>query len=382
MSKKFVLILSMVSVLLFCQMGLVYGGVPEITAKSAIVIDATTGRVLYAKNAEQRHYPASTTKIMTLIIALEKGNLNGTVTASKNAASTEGSSLSLSAGEQLKLLDLLYGMMLISGNDATVDVAENIAGSVPNFARLMTEKAHAIGAVNTNFVNSSGLPDPNHYTTAHDLARIAAYGYTNVPMFAQIVSTKHKIIPWAGKDHDRDLYNENKMLWLYNGANGVKTGYTEVAGPCLVSAAKRDNLQLIAVVLDSDQMWDDSIALLNYGFSQVKPLTLLNKGDIMKTIRVDNGKSTVLSLAADASLTVPVSDGDKDQYHTVIEAPEHIAAPVTAGEKIGVVKTMYKDREVASTDLVATRSVEKKSFFNLFWGSLWSVLTFFIRNFA
>jgi len=229
---------------------------PNVTAKSAIVMDTTTGKVLYSKNAEERRFPASTTKMMSLIVALEHGNLDDIVTASANAATTDGSTLWLTQGEKLKMIDLLYGIMLISGNDATVAVAEHISGSVQDYAKLMTEKAHALGAKDTNFTNSSGLPDPNHFTTAHDLGRIAAYGYKN-PLFTQIVSTQHKIIPWAGKPFDRDLYNENKMLWIYEGGNGVKTGYTDAAGRCLVSGAKRNNMQLVAVVLDSETMWDD-----------------------------------------------------------------------------------------------------------------------------
>ncbi|SDF25680.1 D-alanyl-D-alanine carboxypeptidase family protein [Sporolituus thermophilus] len=353
----------------------------DLTAKSAIVIEASTGKVLYAKDAETKRYPASTTKMMTLIVALEHGNLNDIVTTSANAASTEGSSLWLAPGEQLKLLDMLYGVMLVSGNDATVAVAEHISGSVERFARLMTEKAHAIGATNTNFTNSSGLPDPNHYTTAHDLAKIAAYGFKN-PIFAEIVSTKHKVIPWPGKDHDRDLYNENKMLWLYDGANGVKTGYTEAAGPCLVSGAKRNNIQLIAVVLDSERMWEESMALLDYGFKQIKPMVLFNQGDIIKTVRVNNGKQETVRLVTKASSVVPVSGDDKDQFRTVVEAPAKLEAPVVDGQKVGVVKTFYQDKEIAAVDLVAADSVERKSFFSSLWGSLWSFFTFVIRNLA
>lgn len=354
---------------------------PDITAKAAIVIDASTGKVLYAKNAEERRYPASTTKIMTLIVALEHGNIDDVVTASANAANTEGSSLWLSQGEQLKMLDMLYGIMLISGNDATVAVAEHISGSVNKFAQLMTEKAHAIGANNTNFTNSSGLPDPDHYTTAHDLAKIAAYGYRN-PLFTQIVSAKYKIIPWPGKDHDRELYNENRMLWLYNGSNGIKTGYTESAGRCLVSGAQRNGIQLVTVVLDSERMWDDSIALLDYGFSQVKPMVMFNQGDILKTVAVTNGKSGSIPLVTNAAITVPVSEGDKDQFRTEIVAPSKVNAPITAGQKIGVVKVMYNNNEVATVDLIATENVEVKSFFGLLWHSAWNFFTFFIRNFA
>lgn len=337
---------------------------PNIAAKAAIVIDATTGKVLYSKNAEEQRYPASTTKMMSLIVALEHGDLDELVTASKNAATTEGSTLWLTQGEKLKMIDLLYGMMLISGNDATVAVAEHISGSVEKFAELMTEKAHALGAKDTNFTNSSGLPDPQHITTAHDLARIAAYGYKK-PLFTEIISTKHKVIPWAEKDIDRDLYNENRMLWLSEGGNGVKTGYTDAAGRCLVSGAKRKDMQLIAVVLDSDTMWDDSIALLNFGFTQVTPETIFNQGDILKTIRVINGKSEVIKLITSTNLVVPVSENDKELFSTVIDAPDKVEAPVEKGHKLGVVRIFYHNTEIATVDLLADEKSERKSFFNI-----------------
>lgn len=354
---------------------------PEPTAKAAIVIEATTGKVLYAKNANEKRYPASTTKIMTLITALEYGKLEDIITTSNNAATTEGSSLWLSAGEQLKLQDMLYGIMLVSGNDATVAVAEHISGSVENFAKLMTEKAHSIGAVNSNFTNSSGLPDERHYTTAYDLAKITAYGYKN-PLFAQIVSTQHKVIPWPGKDHDRDLYNENKMLWLYTGANGVKTGYTDAAGRCLVSAANRDGIQLITVVLDSEYMWDDSIKLLDYGFSQLKQVPVITKGDILKTVKVNEGKVGDIKLLAANEIILPMAENERDKFTTVIESPNKVNAPIANGQKLGTVKVLYNNVEVASTDLIADQPVERKSFFGMLWGSVLGFVTFVIRNFA
>lgn len=354
---------------------------PTLTAKSAIVIEASTGKILFAKAAADRRPPASTTKMMTLIVALEHGNLNDIVTTSPNAASTEGSSLWLAPGEQLKLRDMLYGMMLVSGNDATVAVAEHISGSVDKFARLMTDKAHAIGALSTNFTNSSGLPDQRHYSTATDLAHIAAYGFKN-PLFTQIVSTKHTIIPWPGKNHDRDLYNENKLLWQYDGADGVKTGFTEEAGRCLVSGAKRDGIQLVAVVLDGDRMWEDSIKLLDYGFSRLQPVTMFNRGDIMKTVKVIDGKSDYVTLTAADTLVVPADEGDREGFATVIVAPDTIDAPVKAGQKIGVIKTMYRNTEISSVDLLATEPAERKTFFGLLWGSLWSFFTFIVRNLA
>ncbi|AJQ27742.1 D-alanyl-D-alanine carboxypeptidase family protein [Pelosinus fermentans] len=383
MIKKKKIGISTVVLMLFITTSTVFAAAnyPNVTAKSAIVMDAATGKVIYSKAAKERRYPASTTKMMSLIVALEHGNLDDVITASPNAASTEGSSLWLTQGEQMTMTDLLYGIMLISGNDATVAVAEHVSGSVQKFAELMTEKAHAIGARDTNFTNSSGLPDPNHYTTAHDLARIAAYGYKN-PLFTQIVSTEHKILPPTVKGDIRDLYNENKMLWFYEGGNGVKTGYTDAAGRCLVSGAKRDNIQLIAVVLDSETMWDDSKTLLDFAFSQLKPETVFNQGDILKTTRVANGKSELLKLVANTSIILPVSEKDKDEFSTVIDAPMILEAPITKGQKLGVARVFYNNTEVAAVDLIADESVERKSFFGTLVASAWNIVTFFLKNFA
>lgn len=354
---------------------------PNITAKSAIVIEAQTGKVLYEKNAEEQRYPASTTKMMTLITALEYGHLDDKVTASTRAVETEGSSLWLEKGEQLTLKEMLYGIMLVSGNDATVAVAEHIAGSVEKFAQLMTEKAHAIGATHTHFTNSSGLPDPKHYSTAHDLARIAAYGYKN-PLFTEIISTKNKHLPWMGKDFDRDIYNENRMLWLYDGANGVKTGYTDAAGRCLVSGALREHVQLITVVLDSERMWDDSIALLNYGFTQVKPVTLFSDGDIVKTVAVQYGKTTEVRAAVNRDFAVPLTPQEQNDLKTVVDVPDSLPAGIAVGQKLGVIHVLYKNQEIDTIDVVALDTAERKSFFTTMWSCVWTAFTFLVKNLA
>lgn len=354
----------------------------DVTAKSAIVIEAATGKVLYEKNANDRRYPASTTKIMTLITALETGNTDDIVTTSKDASMVEGSSLGLTEGESLSMLDMLYGMMLVSGNDATVAVAEHIAGSVPAFAQLMTDKAQAIGAIHTHFTNSSGLPDVNHYTTAADMAKMTAYGY-HLPLFATIVSTKEKIMPWQGQQHPRDLFNENRMLWLYDGANGAKTGYTEDAGRCLVSAAKRDGVQLIAVVFDSERMWDDSIAMLNYSFKQIHSQPIIQQGDILKTVKVVAGKDkAVLPLYAQDGIVIPVSGDDEGDFTTVMDVPDKVNAPIEEGQTVGKVKVLYQNKEVGSTNLVAHDFVEKKSLFKSLWSSVQSLVSYMLRNFA
>ena len=335
---------------------------PQVTADAAVVLEADTGKVVYQRNMDKKMFPASTTKIMTLIVALEKGNLDDVVTISKNAANTEGSTLWLEEGEKVKLIDLLYGMMLVSGNDATVAVAEHIAGSVPAFARMMTDKAKEIGAVHTSFVNSSGLPDDRHFTTAHDMALIAAYGYKN-PMFAKIVSTQEKKMSWTKNADKAPLRNENRMLWLYDGANGVKTGYTDAAGRCLVSAAKRDGVQLIAVVLDSTYMWNDSIALLDYGFGHVHAKKLYAKGDVVKNVHVVSGREGNVDVKAAEEVNIPVTNGEGAKFSTEIEVPDSVQAGFNKGDVLGRVVVKYEGKEVKSADLIAAKAVEKKSFF-------------------
>ncbi len=351
---------------------------PLMTAKSAVIMEAATGKILYSRNMDERHYPASTTKIMTLIVALEQGNLDDIVTVSHQASGTEGSTIWLEPGEKIRFLDLLYGMMLVSGNDATVAVAEHIAGSVPAFARLMTEKAHAIGAENTSFVNSSGLPDEQHYTTAHDMALIAAYGYKN-SMFEHIVGTKEKAIPWAGHSTARELRNENQMLWLYDGGNGVKTGYTDAAGRCLVAAARRNGIQLITVVLDSVYMWNDSIAMLNYGFDKVHLVQLADKGKVLKTVQVLSGNQKHLQLKTAEAVKIPVTDTTElEKFSQVVNAPERVSASVHEGDIIGKLSVRYEGREVATVDLIAAETIEKKSFFALLYETACSVFHFLV----
>ncbi|MCI6231127.1 MAG: D-alanyl-D-alanine carboxypeptidase [Selenomonas sp.] len=343
---------------------------PRVTARSAVVMEARTGRVLYERNMDNRQFPASTTKIMTLIIALEKGNLDDVVKVGPHAAGTEGSTLWLEEGDEITLRELLYGMMLHSGNDATVAVAEHIAGSVDAFARLMTDKAHEIGANDTNFVNANGLPDDAHYTTAHDLALIASYGYT-LPEFEEIVSTKEITFPWV-KDETHLLRNENQMLWLYEGGNGVKTGYTDAAGRCLVSAAKRDGIQLVAVVLDSNWMWNDSILLLDYGFSKIDRTTVVKKHAQVGTVAVTGNRARRLGVQTKDEIVLPVVDGTAG-YEQTIDLPHAVKAPVKKGDVVGTLHVTYEGKEVAKTDLVAMQDAERKSFFLTVWKNVKSL---------
>lgn len=243
---------------------------PPIDAEAACVMDVKSKKILFAKDEAKIMYPASTTKIMTLMVALEKGKLSDPVTVSSRATSYGEASMELKPGDKLTLQDLLYGIMLVSGNDAAEAVAEHVGGgNRDKFIGWMNEKAASIGTANTHFSNPHGLPDPiNHYTTAYDLALITAQGFAN-PQFTAFTTVPKKDVTLAsGRKLHMETYN--RLLGAYQGANGVKTGFTNDAGLCVVASAKRNDVQLIAVVLNSDNRWNDAKKLLDYGFENME----------------------------------------------------------------------------------------------------------------
>ncbi len=277
---------------------------PWVNCRSAVLIEVSTGKVLFAKNPNQIMAPASTTKIMTGILSIEKGDLTKKVRVSALAASKSGSSMNLRKNEQLTLKDLLYGLLLSSGNDAATAIAECIAGTESKFARMMTEKARQLGLEHTQFQNASGLPALNHYTTAYDLARIARYAIQN-PVFAAIVKTKEAVVPGPTPGKTAKLVNHNKLLWDYPFSTGIKTGYTRKAGRCLVASAEKQDVSLIAVVLKSGSMYNDSRKLFEYGFKYLNvtdptpvPVKAESKPDTL-TSPVSNTADPSVSGAAD-----------------------------------------------------------------------------------
>ena len=336
---------------------------PQMTASSAIVIEAKTGHVLYERDAEKKMYPASTTKMMTLITALESNNLDEIVTVSERASGADGSTLWLEIGERIPLGELLSGMIMTSGNDAAIAIAEHVDGTVPEFAAHMTRRAQELGATGTNFVNANGMPDENHYTTAHDLARMAAYGYT-LEHFADIVSAKDGYYSWV-HDPTHYLRSENQMLWLYEGGNGVKTGYTDAAGRCLVSAANRNGVQLIAVVLDSLYIWNDSIALLDYGFSKVENDAIVRANETAATLPIVSGRKKSMKVKTVDELIMPTFKDDETAYDLEYDLPSYLKAPIKKGDAVGRVHVLCDGKEVAQTEVVATADVEQKSFFKM-----------------
>lgn len=354
---------------------------PSVRAASAVLVGVGSRRVLWEKDGRVRRAPASTTKIMTALAVVERGGLDEMVTVSPRAAATSGSTVWLSAGETLSVQDLLYGLLLTSGNDAAVALAEHVAGSVDDFARLMNEEARAIGATDTHFRNPHGLDEPGHYTTARDLALIAARALQE-PLVARIVATKRATIAWPGHEVDRALRNKNRLLWEYEGADGVKTGFTDEAGKCLVASATRGGLHLVAVVMGSPDIWGAAAAILNYGFAKLSAATVARRGDVVRSIRVVGGDRERLPLVARDDLVVAVSPGEGERIRTRLDGLDELRAPVRAGVTYGRLVAVLDGEDVASVPLVAAQDAKAQTVFRSFWGKLFDLFRTMIRNIA
>jgi serine-type D-Ala-D-Ala carboxypeptidase (penicillin-binding protein 5/6) len=346
-------------------------GVPVIDATAAIVMDMKSGRVLYSRNPTARRSIASTTKIMTAIVAIENGRLDDIVTVSKRAARVGGSTINLQAGQKFTLNELLYGLLLNSGNDAAIAVAEHIGGTVEDFADMMNKKAVKLGAVNTSYVTPHGLDAEGHYSTAYDLAIITRYALNN-PIFSKIVATNITSIP------GRQLYNTNEMLEIYPGADGVKTGYTGKAGRCLVTSATRDGMRLISVVLGCPTRYkraEGTKAILDYSFNNFKLRTLVEVGQEYGNIPVDKGTGNV-SIKAAEIIQIPMKDDELERLQVKAVIPGKLTAPVYAGADAGYVEFMVDDEIIAQTTLKTWQNVRRKVFMDYFgsiidiWGRM------------
>lgn len=329
----------------------------NISAESAILMDAATGQVLYAKDPHTRRPIASTTKIITALIALESGNLERVLNVSRRAAAVGESSINLRAGEKLTLEQLVYGALIRSGNDACVAIAEGVAGNEHSFVDLMNYKARWMGAVNTSFKNTNGLPARGHFSTAYDLALLTRHAFLN-SIFNLMVNTRTKVIDGPGKD-DRFLSNTNKMLWSYQGADGVKTGTTDAAGKCLVASASRDGRRLISVVLHSDNRYRDSIALLDYGFNNYKHEMVLSRGEIVKRLDIREGRAAQATLVSARDLYVSVPLSRPSAVENKVVTAKDMCAPVKQGRVAGNFVVMVDGKPVNETSLVTAADIPK-----------------------
>ena len=279
----FSLILTLFSIMIFNQNN--FNVVAYNNSVSEIIMDVNSGRVLFENNAYEKKYMASTTKILTAICIIENCNISDVITVTDKTVGVEGSSIYLEVGEKLSVKDLLYGLMLRSGNDCAETLAVYCSGSIDKFSLLMNETAKKIGALNSNFVNPHGLHNDNHYTTAYDLALISRYAMKNQD-FRSIVATKAVKIPFTTKNYDRYLTNKNKMLKEFDGANGIKTGYTKKAGRCLVSSCYRNGLELICVVLNCPPMFERSKSLLTQSFENYKNYKVVESDNIIDFVKL------------------------------------------------------------------------------------------------
>lgn len=340
---------------------------PAVEAKSAVLMDADSGRILFEKNEHERLPQASTTKITSAIIALEKGNLKDKVKISKYAAETGGSAIWLETGEVLSMEQLMYAMLLNSANDATMAVAEHIAGNEAQFVKMMNAKAKEIGAVDTHYVNPHGLHDDNHYSSAYDLALIARYAMKN-ETFEKIVATRKKIIPWAGHPWNRVLYNKNKFIEnpeLYPGVDGVKNGFTTPAGYCLVASCKRNGMRLIAVVMHAPNATDDIMELFDYGFNNFDRTLLLSGGETVKRLTLNNRQTLDLVSAEPFYAALRLKEADKVKVN--ITVPENVSLPVKKGEVYGKAVYEVDGQVVGMVNLLASRNVDKDNWLKSVW---------------
>lgn len=324
----------------------------DISAKSAILYEPETQTVLFKKNISEKREIASTTKIMTAVVVLENADINDVVSVPASCVGIEGTSMYLKEGEKLTVSELLYGMLLQSGNDAATTLAHYVGnGNIANFVELMNSTAKKIGLSDSHFKNPSGLPDKEHYSTAYDMAKLATYAM-EIPEFCEIVSTKVKNV--AG----RTLSNHNKLLRIYDGANGLKTGFTKAAGRCLVSGAKRDGMQLIAVTLYAPDDWNDHKELFDFGFSNFEIFRETKELNDDTEISVVGGDVPDISANIDEEITLLKEKNGK--LTRVVYAPRFLYAPIKQGEVVGRAEYLIDGELIKTTPLISCDDVSEK----------------------
>lgn len=320
---------------------------PRLSAGAAVLVEANTGTILYARNEHESRPMASTTKIMTALVALETTPLNDVVTVSAEAVQVRGSNAGLRAGQQLTMRELLYALLLPSGNDAANVVAEHVGGTRDAFIDLMNAKAAHLGANRTRFANAHGLDAPNHHASAHDLAVITATAM-RYPTFNEIVDSVE-----FSSSLGSTWRNTNRLLWAWDDVEGVKTGYTGGAGLCLVAAASRSGMRLITVVLAGPNRWQDSLDLLEYGFDEFHLITLASHGDILADVNVPGGASH-LRAVVDGDFRVVVRDEDVNELNVQVVL-EETKAPLRAGQPVGHVLVTGRDDKLLQQALLVAR---------------------------
>jgi len=333
---------------------------PVITAQSAIVIEASTGRVVYEKDADTQRSPASMTKIMTCLLALDLLGRHQNVMISQNAYGTEDCPLEFSAGDLFTADELIRGMMLVSDNGAAVALAETAAGSVPKFVDKMNEEAKALGMTDTHFANPNGLTNPGHTSTARDMAKLARYAMTK-KAFRDIVSIEKAPIRWElPRNKVKMVENSNELLGHYDGMTGIKTGWTQDAGGCLAASARRNGLELICIVMkapDPKVRFDDARKLLDYGFAQTRLKKGIQRDRLRKSVWVKGAKQATVAVHPATDVNYPIIKGEDPKRYTVTyDLPKVLEAPVAEGAPVGKIILRYDGKAVGSVDLLAEKA--------------------------
>ena len=349
MPKRAAVVLTVV--LMLCSILPCQSKAVSTSAAAAILVDADSGRVLYEQNTDAKMLIASTTKIMTALVAIREGNLSDMVTVKREATLTEGSSMYLKEGEQLTLETLLYGLMLCSGNDAAVVIAEQVGGSQAGFVKMMNETAKELGMVHTSFANPNGLDAETHYSTARDMAVLACAAMEN-ETFARIVSTRTVTIG------GRTMTNHNKLLSWSEGCIGLKTGYTKAAGRTLVSCMEKNGQRLVAVTLQDGNDWADHEALYDYGFSTYPAHRAAVLGKPLYRAPVKDGLRASVPLVAAENFSWPLTEGEALDMTVELDAP--LTAPITAGRSAGEAVFALNGREVGRLELLFGEAVPPK----------------------
>lgn len=348
-----------------------FGGVQMIAhaeslpARGMCVMEASTGRVLYEKDKNEIMPMASTTKIMTAITAIENcEDLDKKFEISPKAIGVSGTSIYLRQGEVMSTRDLLLGLMLVSGNDASVAIGEHVSGSTKAFVEQMNKTARKIGAYDTHFDNTHGLDSKTHYTSAYDLALITSYALKN-PTFREIVSTKNaKIVTESGKT--RYLRNKNKLLFSLDGCCGVKTGFTNDAGRCLVSACERNGMTVVCVVLNCRPMFEESSALLEKAFKEYSLVDLTTLTDFSSKVKVCEGREEYVNIERRGSYFYPLKSGEEKLVKFEVNCPESLLAPIEKGQEIGQIKIFLNNDLHFIQKIYTINSVRSKSIFAKF----------------
>lgn len=341
-------------------------------AKSAILIEESTGKILYEKNSDEKRAPASMTKVMSMLLIMEaldnkQISLNDEVTISQNAADMGGSQLFLQPNQTAKVEDLLKGIAVASGNDAVVAMAEKIAGSEEKFVDLMNKKAKELGLKNTQFKNPHGLDAEGHYTSAHDMAIMAKelIKHKNILNYTSIYEE------YLTKSDGTKLWmvNTNKLVKFYKGVDGLKTGFTQTAGYCLTATAMKNNTRLISVVMGEDTSANrstDTVNLLNYGFNSYKVNTIIKKEKNIAKVKVNKGKEDKVYIRTKENVNELLNVNEKAKKYTLVPEVKNITAPVKVGEKVGILKIKYQNKVVKEVDLTVSKNIKKANLWDLF----------------